>query len=206
MLGLPNIGNGGFNGAYAQISQGQPWAEWSNLLTSAWGGGPGSGSSQELDLDVPASTILKANWNAADKGIRASESIGEAKLKDSLYRGCKPSWYGDLTWPAFDPNNPNQSYDAIPAGYRFVHKAAVPGATTDPDPCAPGAPIDPPSGSASSTGGGAAGDDGACGCRTVQATESRWPFAAAALIGFGAALRRRQRRRGARTTSLPIRA
>lgn len=198
MLGLPNIGNGGFNGAYAQISQGQPWAEWSSLLTSAWGGGPGSGSSQELDLDVPASTILKANWNAADKGIRASESIGDATLKDSLYRGCKPSWYGDLTWPAFDPNNPNESYDAIPAGYRFVHKTAVPGATTDPDPCVPGAPPpDEPSSSASSTTGGeAAGDDGGCGCRIVQATEIRWPFAAAALLGFGAALRRRQRRRG----------
>jgi hypothetical protein len=75
-----------------------------------------------LDLDVKATTIFKGNWNAVDNGIRASESLGAQTLPDSLYLSSKPAWFGGLAWPPFDPQNPVQSYEAIPAGYRYVHR------------------------------------------------------------------------------------
>jgi hypothetical protein len=116
VFGLPNIGNGGFSG-FAP-----PWAD-------AFGTNPGPGGFQELDQGVKATVLLKGNWNAKDSAVPASESLGEDTLPGSLYRSSKPGWFGDLKWPAFDPAGPNQSYEAIPAGYRYVNKADPPGAT-----------------------------------------------------------------------------
>ena len=111
-FGLPNMGNGSSTGT-AQLSVGVLWADW--------GGSPGPGGFQELDLDVQATTILKANYNAASAGIPAGESLGSDVLPASLYQPGKPAWFGQLAWPAFDPFNPNQNIQAIPAGYRYVN-------------------------------------------------------------------------------------
>jgi len=113
-LGLPNMGNGALSG-YAP--------PWKDTFTAAPGKGPGPGGYQELDRDVARTTIRKGNWNAVDKGVPASEALGGDALPMSLFRTSKPEWFGKLTWPPFDPGRPNQSYDAIPAGYRYVHKS-----------------------------------------------------------------------------------
>lgn len=43
-------------------------------------------------------------------------------LPDSLYRGSKPDWFGNLTWPPFDAASPGTpAYTQIPAGYRYVN-------------------------------------------------------------------------------------
>ena len=63
---------------------------------------------------------MRAN-NFVPNGIPSAESLGSRALPPSLYLGTKPSWFGRLTWPPFDPASPNVSYEAIPAGYRFVH-------------------------------------------------------------------------------------
>jgi hypothetical protein len=113
LLGLPNIGNGGYNGNTAP-----PWADW--------GTSPGPGGFQELDLEVAATTIRKGNWNAKDAAIPESESLGGSKLPDSLYRCGKPDWFGALAWPPFDPNSPPDTadgltaYKRLPAGQRWA--------------------------------------------------------------------------------------
>jgi hypothetical protein len=95
----------------------------------------GSGGYQELDLDVGATSVVKGNWHAKDGGIPAAEALGSDILPASLYRSSKPSWFGDLAWPAFDPSSPNQSFEAIPAGYRYFHGSAPSG--TEPVPQKP---------------------------------------------------------------------
>ncbi len=89
---------------------------------------PGAGGFQELDLDVEATTIKKGNWNSFDGTIPASESLSADMLPDSLYLSVKPSWFGDLTWPAITPHNPKLDLTIIPAGYRYIHNKEVPGA------------------------------------------------------------------------------
>lgn len=81
---------------------------------------PGAAGFQELDLDVEATTLKKAN-NWVPTGIPASESLAGQTLPSSLYLNSKPGWFGQLAWPPFDPLSPNPRYEAIPAGYRFLH-------------------------------------------------------------------------------------
>jgi len=109
-LGLPNMGNGGFKG-YAP--------PWKDSLSPTAPNGPGPSGYQELDRDVAATTIRKGNWNAKDGAVPPSESLGADTLPKSLFRATKPEWFGKLPWPPFDPANPNQSYEAIPAGCRY---------------------------------------------------------------------------------------
>lgn len=93
-------------------------------LVSVW---TGSGGYQELDLGVEYSTIKKGNFNAKDGRIPPAEAIDAATpLPNSLYRSTKPSWFGALAWPPFDPAAPNQSFEAIPAGYRFANAGVQP--------------------------------------------------------------------------------
>ncbi len=97
----------------------------------------GPGGFQEKDLDVQATTILKANYDVRAGSIPAAEvtALAPDTLPTSFYLSTKPKWFGaSMTWPAFDPNSPDASvttgavgagsyptaYQLIPAGYRFV--------------------------------------------------------------------------------------
>jgi hypothetical protein len=79
---------------------------------------PGAGGFQELDLDVPATTLLKGNYNFSDNGVPASESLNGATLPPSLYLSTKPAWFGDLAWPPFGPDTDFEQH-TIPAQVRF---------------------------------------------------------------------------------------
>jgi hypothetical protein len=86
---------------------------------------------QELDRDVRLTTLLKGNYNTKDAGVPAAEQLAKGDtIPKSLFLAGKPGWFGDLAWPAFDPSRPNFSYDAIPAGYRYVHGIDPPGSDT----------------------------------------------------------------------------
>jgi hypothetical protein len=87
----------------------------------------GAGGFQELDLDVEATTLKKAN-NYLPTGVPAAEAVG-GSLPASLYQSAKPAWFGNLAWPPFDPASPKLSYEAIPAGYRYVNGKEAPGIT-----------------------------------------------------------------------------
>jgi len=116
-LGLPNIGNGGFSG-YAQPSKGTYWKDWKKMLASAPGKGPGPGGFQELDRDVKATTLRKGNYNYHHRAVPPSESLAGATLPKSLYLAKKPSWFGDLPWPAFGPDTDFEK-NKIPAQVRY---------------------------------------------------------------------------------------
>jgi len=95
---------------------------------------PGSDGFQEIDLDVAATTIRKANWNAADAGIRAAEALDSGDtLPESLAYATQPDWWPtSLAWPPVNPFSPVQSYDIIPAGYRWLNGGEDP--PDDPSP------------------------------------------------------------------------
>ena len=114
-LGMPNMGNGGFNGV-AQPSKGKPWADWAGIL--AGGRGPGPGGFQELDLDVRATTILKGNYNYKHEAVPANEALNGAALPKSLYLPEKPAWFGAHAWPPFGPDTAFENHK-IPAQARF---------------------------------------------------------------------------------------
>ena len=89
-------------------------------------------SFQEFDYDVYATAIIKDNYNAATDGIQSSEalSVGETYPVSRIRSGsARPAFFGtSLTYPAFDSHSPNQSFTAIPAGYRYLNgNADVPG-------------------------------------------------------------------------------
>ena len=110
------MGNGWSNGKTAQLSKGKPWEDWTKIM--AGGAHPGPGGFQELDLDVPATTILKGNFNYKNQGVPPSESLGGASLPKSLYLKEKPAWFGDLAWPPFGPDTDFEK-NKIPAQVRF---------------------------------------------------------------------------------------
>lgn len=95
----------------------------------------GSNGYQELDYDVYGTAILKDNWNAATNGIHSAESLGSDTYPVSRIRSgsARPNFFGtSLTYPAFDSHAPNQSFSAIPAGYRYLNNGAeVPGYNPD---------------------------------------------------------------------------
>jgi hypothetical protein len=118
VLGMPNIGNGGFNGKTVQPSKGINWPDWDKMMSSEKGKGPGPDGFQELDLDVAATTLLKGNYNYKDNAVPQSESLKGASLPKSLYLDKKSAWFGDLAWPAFGPDVAFER-NKIPAQARF---------------------------------------------------------------------------------------
>lgn len=117
VLGMPNMGNGGFSGT-AQPSKGLPWGDWGKMIASAPGKGPGPGGFQELDLDVKATTLLKGNFNYKDNGVPEVEALGTTTLPKSLYLKEKPAWFGEFAWPTYGPDTDFEKHK-IPAQVRF---------------------------------------------------------------------------------------
>ena len=79
---------------------------------------PGAGGFQELDLDVPATTIRLGNYNYKDNAVPESESLKGKKLPGSLYLETKPAWFGKLNWPPFGPDTDWEN-NKIPAQVRY---------------------------------------------------------------------------------------
>jgi len=76
---------------------------------------------------------VKDNFNFGTRNIPPAESLNGETLPKSLFRGTtKPAYFGNLTWPPFDPenSNPNPSFDSIPSGYRYIHGVNPPGVST----------------------------------------------------------------------------
>ena len=87
---------------------------------------------QERDLDTVTTAIMKGNYLASASGggsILTNEALGGETLPSSMYLSAKPSWFGTLAWPPFNPSSPNLSYAAIPAGYRYLNGTEAPGVT-----------------------------------------------------------------------------
>lgn len=93
---------------------------------------PGFDGFQEFDYDVDGTLLKKSNYYFGTSEIPSAESIGSDTLKTSYFRSSKPSYFGALDWPPFDPTNPSSGADnRIPAQQRFSSPAA-PVITLDP--------------------------------------------------------------------------
>jgi hypothetical protein len=82
------------------------------------------------DANVRATTIVHGNWTAHTNGIQWDNSIADQSIPSSLFHSSKPSWFGSLTWPPYNPTNGSTyapgSITNIPAGYRLVYNQDPP--------------------------------------------------------------------------------
>jgi hypothetical protein len=112
---------------------------------------PGAAGYQELDLDVRSTTLKKGNYSHFSRSIPAAEALAGVSLPPSLFRRSKPAFFGDRNWPAFDPTNPNltydsgnpyRSYEVIPAAYRYFRGSSPPGVSASGPPSIDAQPKD----------------------------------------------------------------
>ncbi len=78
------------------------------------------------NIDNKATTIIHGNWDSVTKtngGIVWSTNPDRV-IPSSYYLSAKPTWFGNLPWPPFDPGNVGAaaiSPTNLPAGYRFIY-------------------------------------------------------------------------------------
>lgn len=72
------------------------------------------------DSGVTNTMLLEGNYDSyTDSQVWSSGSLS---LSNSYAYTSKPAYWGNLTWPAYDPASPgNATIDDIPAGYRFLY-------------------------------------------------------------------------------------
>ena len=94
--------------------------------------GAGDSGTNALDSTKSSTTMLNhGNWDVVTGTQKWDSTISDHTLPNSYYLTAKPAWFGNLTWPPFDPANPSAGGPtSIPAGYRFVNKTNPPGVGT----------------------------------------------------------------------------
>lgn len=71
--------------------------------------------------------LIHGNYDTISSGQRWESAIADHSIPNSLYLSAKPSWFGDRSWPPFDPSNFSTAQKTnIPAGYRYVFGGEVP--------------------------------------------------------------------------------
>lgn len=97
---------------------------------------------QETDGDVAGTLIDKGNYVVGEGGVGGSmSSLGGDTLPDSLYLPAKPSWFGHLDFPPFDPAAPDFGNSKIPAWHLYYELEHVgESLPEDPPPAAPSWP------------------------------------------------------------------
>ena len=114
-LGYPNMGNTGYSGTLPVATPIDYGSQGATLADA-----------QALDLNVAATLLRHGNYDYFDQAIVWDPAISEHTLPDSLFRSGKPSFFGSLAWPPFDPAAPPGAFDdtnlaRIPAGYRYLN-------------------------------------------------------------------------------------
>jgi hypothetical protein len=127
-VGYPNLGNNGYTGTRAATTPPAYTPPESFPLEY-----------QQLDANVKNTIIRHGNYDYFTKTLIWDPGIADHNLPNSYYLAAKPSWFGNLTWPAIDPASPPGAFSdtniaRIPAGYRYVNGVDPPGGDT------PGAP------------------------------------------------------------------
>lgn len=119
-LGFPNLGNNNYSLTWGPNNPPD--------YTSQAEHQSGPDSLQELDLNVKNTMLRHGNFDYKNNSIMWDSSTADHLIPDSYYREVKPTFFGSLAWPPFDPASPpgyfdNTSLCLIPAGYRYVHDA-----------------------------------------------------------------------------------
>jgi hypothetical protein len=95
------------------------------VLNATVGISPSQYGFQERDEDAAGTAIRKANFYYVTGNIPAGEALGSDTLVDSYSHTSKPSWFGSLNWPPYNPSSPPTTDAvasvAIPAGWREIN-------------------------------------------------------------------------------------
>ena len=84
------------------------------------------------DSTVMATILRHGNWHSVNQTVAWDPGITDHNLPASFYLAAKPSWWGDLAWPAIGPDV-NPIVSQIPAEVRHSGRTFVSG-----KPVAPG--------------------------------------------------------------------
>jgi hypothetical protein len=80
------------------------------------------GFGNALDANVATRATLYTNYSFYQGAI---QDTGASSVDTSLAWPSKPSWFGTLAWPAYDPSSPlsagNTAASRNPAGYRYIN-------------------------------------------------------------------------------------
>jgi PKD repeat protein len=73
------------------------------------------------DSTLPYTTLLRhGNYDFVNGTQMWSSSIADHNIPNSYYLTGKPAFFGNLTWPPFNPaNGASVAMNSLPAGYRF---------------------------------------------------------------------------------------
>lgn len=94
---------------------------FNNDLTIADPVWPAYGAGTFPDVTVTNTIHLHGNWDYFTDSI-INKAGEDTTLPSSLAYAAKPAYFGSLSWPPFNPSNPDAaSPDDIPAGYRFIN-------------------------------------------------------------------------------------
>ena len=74
------------------------------------------------DSNVTNTLLRHGNWDSVNNSAVWDPSISDSNLPASLYLSSKPSWWGNLPWPAIGPDL-NPVAGTIPAKERFLGKS-----------------------------------------------------------------------------------
>lgn len=103
------------------------------------GGGGGDGGGTAGNTRLPYDTVLNhGNWDSSSGTQKFDPLIADHVIPNSYYLTDKPSWFGNLSWPPYDPTtgSATMSDTRIPAGYRFANGTPPPNGTPSPTPTA----------------------------------------------------------------------
>jgi hypothetical protein len=125
------LGTTGWNGPYEQ--SGDPGSTWQEKAIYRLG--YKASYDPASDSLVRTTMIRHGNWDNVTNGIVWDSGITDHTLPSSYYLASRPSWFGNLAWPPFNPANPTATaIMRIPAGYRFVNGVNPPTGTPTPTP------------------------------------------------------------------------
>lgn len=84
------------------------------------------------DSTVMATILRHGNWHSVNQTVAWDSAISDHNLPASFYLAAKPSWWGDLAWPAIGPDV-NPIVSQIPAEVRHSGRTFVSGKPVAPE-------------------------------------------------------------------------
>ena len=84
------------------------------------------GDNPDVDYDADSYTsgafiLIHGNWDSVQHQVTWNSLVTSHTLTNSYYLSSKPSYFGSLAWPPYDPASPSgASATNIPAGYRYI--------------------------------------------------------------------------------------
>lgn len=116
-LGFPFIGSSNYNGTIPISAPPNYTQEPGDIGTEP----------QRFDPNVRGTVIRHGNYDFATRNLNWDPMIVDRSIPNSYYLTSKPSWFGALTWPAFDSTKAS-ALDSmmIPAQFRYLHRIDPP--------------------------------------------------------------------------------